>query len=151
MRLDDRLEMVEIGRRIRHYRKVAGLTQEELAQKVEMSTMSIRRYESGERVASRPTIRVIAAALEVAPHLLMRQGQVTAAQRERAEDRARIIAAIDQMNEVGMGKVADYAEDILPANRDMPPQDAAEYPSAVSEGTDTPAAEKPPESTENGE
>lgn len=64
-------DMQETGRYIRQYRKVAGLTQEELAQKVGISTMSIRRYESGERIASKDLIQSIAAALDVSPFYLL--------------------------------------------------------------------------------
>lgn len=58
-------DMQETGRYIKQYRKVAGLTQEELAQKVGISTMSIRRYEGGERIASKDMIQRIADALGV--------------------------------------------------------------------------------------
>ncbi len=64
------LDVKETGKYIRQYRKIAGLTQEELAQKVGISTMSIRRYESGERVATRELIKAIAAALGVDPYSL---------------------------------------------------------------------------------
>ena len=36
------LDIKETGKYIRQYRKIAGLTQEELAQKVGVSTMSIK-------------------------------------------------------------------------------------------------------------
>lgn len=41
------------------------MTQEELAKKTDLSTMSIRRYESGERVITESTLQRIAAALGV--------------------------------------------------------------------------------------
>lgn len=40
---------VSIGRRIKELRKMCGLTQGELAKKVGLSAMSIRRYEKAER------------------------------------------------------------------------------------------------------
>lgn len=73
------LDMQETGRHIRQYRKVAGLTQEELAQKVGISTMSIRRYEGGERVAPREMIESIATALGVDPYSLYSFDQATEA------------------------------------------------------------------------
>ena len=54
-----------IGKRIREVRKLKGMTQEELAKKSNLSTMSIRRYESGERTAPERTLKKIADALGV--------------------------------------------------------------------------------------
>lgn len=54
-----------VGKNIRYIRKVKGLTQDELAQKVGLSTMSIRRYESGDRIIPEKSIGLIADALNV--------------------------------------------------------------------------------------
>ena len=43
-----------LGEKIRDVRKRTGLTQEELAKQVGISTMTIRRYESNERICPRP-------------------------------------------------------------------------------------------------
>lgn len=59
--------MSTIGERIKLKRKMAGLTQEQLANKVGISMMSIRRYESGERLVTDETLQKIAAALNVPP------------------------------------------------------------------------------------
>lgn len=59
------MDMKSIGEKIRQYRKIKGLTQEELAQKSDLSTMSIRRYESGDRIAPQKTLLKIAKALGV--------------------------------------------------------------------------------------
>lgn len=48
-----------------------GLTQEELAQKTGVSTMSIRRYESGERMPAIISLSVIAKALEISLETLI--------------------------------------------------------------------------------
>ena len=45
------MDIKAIGEKIKQYRKLKGLTQEELAKNSGLSTMSIRRYESGERIA----------------------------------------------------------------------------------------------------
>ena len=55
-----------LGENIRHLRKVRGLTQEELAKKAGLSTMSIRRYENGERIITEKVMARIADALDVA-------------------------------------------------------------------------------------
>lgn len=54
-----------IGERIRKHRKIKGFTQEQLAEKSDLSTMSIRRYESGERVPPQDTLLKIAKALDI--------------------------------------------------------------------------------------
>ena len=56
-------DMKMLGENIRHIRKIKGITQEELAQKAGMSTMSIRRYENGERIITEETLDAIANAL----------------------------------------------------------------------------------------
>ncbi len=55
----------EIGSNIKTWRKLKGLTQEELAQKTGLSTMSIRRYETGARIVPVDTITAIANALGI--------------------------------------------------------------------------------------
>lgn len=59
------MDFKAIGTRIRQRRKVEGLTQEELAQKAGLSTMSIRRYEAGERIIPKEAIQSIATSLGV--------------------------------------------------------------------------------------
>ena len=54
-----------IGDRIREARKYQGLTQEELAKKAGISMMSVRRYETHERVPNKATLKKIADALEI--------------------------------------------------------------------------------------
>lgn len=59
------MDMKIIGEQIRQHRKVKGLTQEELAKASDLSTMSIRRYESGDRIAPQEALTKIAKALGV--------------------------------------------------------------------------------------
>lgn len=58
-------DMKIIGEKIRQHRKAKGFTQQELAERAGLSTMSIRRYESGERVAPEKILKNIAAGLEL--------------------------------------------------------------------------------------
>lgn len=58
-------DMKIIGETIRQHRKAKGYTQQELAERAGLSTMSIRRYESGERVAPEKILKSIAASLEL--------------------------------------------------------------------------------------
>lgn len=55
----------EIGQNIRAVRKQMGLTQEELAKMAGLSTMSIRRYEKGERIITDETLMRIAKVLKI--------------------------------------------------------------------------------------
>lgn len=54
-----------LGGKIKYYRKQKGYSQEKLAQEAEISKMSIRRYESGERQPGVETLKKIATALDV--------------------------------------------------------------------------------------
>ena len=64
------MNLKEIGRRIRHYRLLRGLTQEELAKKIGVSWEMVSRYENGR---SDPTNRIvfIANALNTSPNILL--------------------------------------------------------------------------------
>lgn len=59
------MDFDDVGERIRRARKLAGLTQAELAALAGLSTMSIRRYENGDRVVSLSKLKSIAQALKV--------------------------------------------------------------------------------------
>lgn len=55
------------GDKIRHYRKMRGLYQGELAEKVGMTEGAIRHYESGARTPKKDQVAAIASALGVSP------------------------------------------------------------------------------------
>ena len=122
------LDAQETGRYIRQYRKVAGLTQEELAKKVGISTMSVRRYENGERIASKETIQAIAATLDVDLYSLYSFDQASDALVDHINVRERIDTALVKLNDAGMEKAADVVEIIaeVPRYRATPPSDAPE-------------------------
>lgn len=62
------------GERIQAARKRAGLTQEQLAQKINSATITIRQYESGKREPRIDQLRKISAALEVSLMYLLGAG-----------------------------------------------------------------------------
>lgn len=68
-------DMEMLGMNIRHLRKVRGMTQEELAKRAGLSTMSIRRYENGERIVTEKTMARIANALDVAIYEFFPDGE----------------------------------------------------------------------------
>lgn len=55
----------KIGKKIRELRKIQGITQEGLAEITGLSTMSIRRYEAGQRMINEKNLLRIASALGV--------------------------------------------------------------------------------------
>lgn len=65
------MQKVAIGHRIQQARKEAGMTQEELAQKLDMSTKYISNIECGEKVARLETFVAIANALNTDANTLL--------------------------------------------------------------------------------
>ena len=59
------MDYYKIGQRIRKYRKAHGLSQEELAERVDISTTHMSHIETGNTKLSLPVLVDIAAALEV--------------------------------------------------------------------------------------
>lgn len=55
------------GEKIKHYRKLRGMYQGELAEKVGLTEGAIRHYESGARIPKPPQVDGIAKALDVSP------------------------------------------------------------------------------------
>lgn len=59
---------MSIGSKIRTYRKEMGLTQYDLAQKTDISPMSIRRFETDQRTPSTEYLSRLASALNCSPN-----------------------------------------------------------------------------------
>lgn len=62
---------MNIGEKIKHSRKKAGLTQKELAENLGVSAAMIAQYETGKRNPKFETIKKIAKALNIEPHTLL--------------------------------------------------------------------------------
>lgn len=116
------------GERLKAAREAAGLTQEELGQRVGVTGVTIMRYEKNQRQPRLEQLRRIALALNMAVSELVEPGYwgtVTPEEADKAWEggQARANAAMKKMTEEGRDKVADYAEDILPRyQRDAPKQ-----------------------------
>ena len=104
-----------IGFNIRQHRKLKGLTQAELGERVGISTMSIRRYEGGNRIAPENVLNRIADTLGITislllePHIIVDDGtgeRMSIAQKNTLD-------AMDKLNEDGQEKVAEYADDLV--------------------------------------
>lgn len=136
-----------IGELIRLTRKEKGMTQKQVAELCGMADSAIRKYESGSQTPKLKTIQRIATALGVEWMELVPEEQqgptviehIKSSLRALQSPTDRINAAVQQMNEDGKNKVADYAEDILPRYR------AQETATAPLEGTPPNAPETPPE------
>lgn len=58
----------EMGRRLRSYRQRAGLTQEQLAERADISATFLGHIERGTRIASLDTVMALCQALDVMPN-----------------------------------------------------------------------------------
>lgn len=74
--------MSMLGDNIRLYRKAAKLTQEKLSECVDVTRLTIARYESGEIVPSASVLSRLADALGVTPNILLGQNDMTDDERE---------------------------------------------------------------------
>lgn len=79
---------MSIGEKIKKYRKEKGLTQKELADKLNIATNSLSRYEIGERRPPIDMIEKIAEILNVTPIQLMYDEEVENTLNQSAEDEA---------------------------------------------------------------
>lgn len=121
------------AKNIRKYRKLLGLTQEQLAISSGLSLMSIRRYESGDRHPNAKALQAICSGfskhfLHITPQELLELRPLNA---ENAEDvlALKLYFAYDQLNEEGRKKAVERIEELaeLPryrARRSAEPTDA---------------------------
>lgn len=101
------------GSNVRHHRKAAGLTQEALAEKSEISIEMMGRLERGEASPSFETIERIASALDLPPLAFFGSGTVIAPAGERGKLLHRVNAALSGMNESDLARVARMLEAFL--------------------------------------
>ncbi len=62
---------MSIGKRIRAYRKAAGLTQKQLAAESGIAEITLRQYENEKRIPNSDKLKSIATSLKISPSLLM--------------------------------------------------------------------------------
>jgi transcriptional regulator with XRE-family HTH domain len=65
------MEQFQLAQRVRAFRKLKGLTQDELAQRVGMSIAVLGSIERGTRKADEKTLRKISEALDISLHDLL--------------------------------------------------------------------------------
>lgn len=115
----------EISKQMKTLRKMRGLTQEDLAKKVGISTMSIRRYENGERIMPLRIARGIAKALDVDTIIrpeLSKNSLVYKALKKRLND------SFDQLSGPGQAKAVERVEELteIPKYQKKPSSDESE-------------------------
>lgn len=102
------LNYFQIGQRIRKFRKAAGLSQEELAEKINISTTHMSHIETGNTKLSLPVLTDIAMKLDVrADDLLFdspRSGRVSATEE--------ILSTLDQCDEMQLRIIADMVREL---------------------------------------
>lgn len=99
-----------LGSNIRHHRRAKGMTQEAVAERVEVSIETIGKIERGVAAPSFDTVERIAAALELPPLALFGVGEEAAPKGERGRLLARINATLSGMNEDQMARAAKMLE-----------------------------------------
>ena len=148
------------GQLIKIARKNAGITQSELAQRLNIPFQSVSQWERDLRNPKYETICRIAAALDVEFADLVPQevggkmivDHVLGRLKNLSTPIERTTRDMSQMTQEGQEKVADYAEDILPRyRRQEPAQPPAQKTVDSTDGTDTPAAQDAPEGAEEAE
>ena len=94
----DTLNYYDIGQRIRKYRKACNMSQDELAEKVGISNVSLSNYERGTQMPDLITLAKIAVELDVSTDVLLGiQEEITENEMPRT-DEARILAnGIDKL------------------------------------------------------
>ena len=113
---------------IRHYRKQAGLTQKELANRLSIKQQNLSQYESGDRTPKLTTLSRIAAALGISPELLLDdsfkadllQPALTPAEVD-AIFQDRLLNSFNQLNRSGKEKAVEYTE-LLNASGNYKPE-----------------------------
>ena len=104
------MDYYAIGQRIRKIRKARGLSQENLAEKVGISTTHMSHIETGNTKMSLPTFVEIAAALEVRTDEILYE--------DRAESRSASIAYITELLDNCTTQQVRIIEDIVKAAKE---------------------------------
>lgn len=94
----------QLGENLKRFRKKAGYTQEELANRTGLSKMSIRRYETGERQPSLEALDNIAKALDIdvwdlyQSYIIIPRGKDTPETQKAREEESKELEFLDEMS-----------------------------------------------------
>ena len=98
------------GTNVRHHRRAAGMTQESLAERVEVSIETIGKVERGVAAPSFDTVEKIAFALDLSPLSLFGAGAEVIPKGERGKLLDHIYATLADMNEDQMARAANMLD-----------------------------------------
>lgn len=103
---------MDIGERIKWYRKMLGKSAEELADEISVSPSTIYRYESNDiSNMGIDKLQAIANSLHVHAYDLMGWSN------EPAQVPPKILSIMEHLNKEGQKKVIDYAEDLVASGK----------------------------------
>lgn len=105
------------GERIRYYRESAGLTQDEVAKKINVTPQAVYKYEKG-IVSNIPLdkIELLASLFSVSPSVLA--GWEDCPQKETTTPaEAELLALHRQLNDEGQGRLLEYADDLVSSGK----------------------------------
>ena len=96
------MDALKIGRYLRHLRKTAGMTQKELAEKLNLSFQAISKWENGDALPDTAILPDLCDALGTTADLLLRGGAMAAGERRpiRAEDVVRGFRCMEEIGEL---------------------------------------------------
>ena len=85
---ENEMDTLKIGRYIQHLRKAAGMTQKELAEKLNVSFQAVSKWENGDALPDTALLPELCDALDTTADMLLRGGVMAAGDRMlmRAED-----------------------------------------------------------------
>ena len=99
-----------VGANVRHHRRARGMTQEALAERVDVSIETIGKIERGVAAPSFDTVERVAVALDLHPLALFGIGDDAAPKGERGRLLSRINMTLSGMNENQMSRAAKMLE-----------------------------------------
>lgn len=105
------------GERIRYYRESAGLTQDEVAKKINVTPQAVYKYEKG-IVSNVPLdkIELLANLFSVSPSVLA--GWEDFPQKEiTTPAEAELLSLHRQLNDEGQARLRDYADDLVSSGK----------------------------------
>lgn len=103
---------MEIKERIKTLRKERKLTQEEFAKMLDVSVMTIRRYESGKQEPKPTTMKKMAEILSVTVESLISKSVENSVSTDLTDTEVSLINTFRSLNESGQNKVVEYAQDL---------------------------------------
>ena len=95
------MDALKVGRYIRHLRKTAGMTQKDLADKLNISFQAVSKWENGDALPDTALLPELCDVLDTTADRLLRGGAMAAGERRllRAED---VVKGFRCMEEIGM-------------------------------------------------